>query len=67
MVFNKMSKKYHEYISNKVVCDALAGSTAAVVSVLSNNPFDVIKTRMQGGDSSRYKGFLDCGKTILLE
>jgi solute carrier family 25 citrate transporter 1 len=34
---------------------------------MANNPVDVIKTKMQGVDAHKYKGFLDCGKHIMAE
>jgi len=41
------------------------GMSAGCFSTLGNNPFDVVKTRMQGMEASRYKNTLDCFKTIL--
>ena len=38
------------------ICGAVAGG----VSVLANNPVDVIKTRMQGLEAAKYKSTLDC-------
>jgi solute carrier family 25 citrate transporter 1 len=32
-----------------------------------NNPIDVVKTQMQGLGAERYKGTIDCFKTILRE
>lgn len=34
---------------------------------MANNPVDVIKTKMQGVDAHKYKGFMDCGKQIMVE
>ena len=34
---------------------------------MGNNPIDVIKTRMQGGDAARYNGVMDCARCILRE
>lgn len=36
------------------------GMSAGCFSTLGNNPFDVVKTRMQGMDAKRYKGTVDC-------
>jgi len=36
------------------------GGLAGAVSVLGNTPLDVVKTRMQGLDASKYKSTLDC-------
>ena len=41
------------------------GMSAGCFSTLGNNPFDVIKTRMQGTQASRYKNTLDCFQQIL--
>lgn len=38
----------------------VAGVIAGAVSVFGNTPIDVVKTRMQGLESSKYKGTLDC-------
>eukprot|EP00616_Rhizochromulina_sp_CCMP1243_P001294 CAMPEP_0118981728 /NCGR_PEP_ID=MMETSP1173-20130426/31188_1 /TAXON_ID=1034831 /ORGANISM="Rhizochromulina marina cf, Strain CCMP1243" /LENGTH=289 /DNA_ID=CAMNT_0006932171 /DNA_START=44 /DNA_END=913 /DNA_ORIENTATION=+ len=38
----------------------LGGMGAGCFSTLGNNPFDVVKTKMQGVDASRFKGTLDC-------
>ena len=38
---------------------------AGCCSVLGNNPFDVVKTRMQGKNAILYKNTLDCLMTIL--
>jgi len=43
------------------------GMTAGCFSTLGNNPFDVVKTRMQGTNASQYKGTLDCFKTIIVK
>jgi len=32
---------------------------------MANNPVDVIKTKMQGMDSHKYSGTMDCAKKIL--
>lgn len=37
-----------------------AGGIAGAVSVAGNNPLDVIKSRMQGLEASKYKNSLDC-------
>lgn len=41
------------------------GMTAGCFSTLGNNPFDVVKTRMQGTMASRYSSTLDCFKQII--
>jgi len=41
------------------------GMSAGCFSTLGNNPFDVVKTRMQGTQASQYSSTLDCFKQIL--
>lgn len=43
----------------KVVVGAF-GATAGAASVFGNTPIDVVKTRMQGLEASKYKGTVDC-------
>mmetsp|Transcript_24556 Transcript_24556/g.51110 ORF Transcript_24556/g.51110 Transcript_24556/m.51110 type:complete len:279 (-) Transcript_24556:240-1076(-) len=41
------------------------GMSAGCFSTIGNNPFDVVKTRMQGTRASKYANTLDCFKQIL--
>lgn len=41
------------------------GMSAGCFSTLGNNPFDVVKTRMQGTKASQYANTLDCFKQVL--
>lgn len=41
------------------------GMSAGCFSTLGNNPFDVVKTRMQGTNASQYASTVDCFKQIL--
>jgi solute carrier family 25 (mitochondrial citrate transporter), member 1 len=43
----------------------LGGMSAGCFSTLGNNPFDVVKTRMQGTKASQYSGTLDCFRQIV--
>ena len=44
----------------------LGGMSAGCFSTLGNNPFDVVKTRMQGTQAAaRYAGTLDCFRQVL--
>lgn len=38
----------------------LFGGLAGAVSVFGNTPIDVVKTRMQGLEASKYKNTMDC-------
>lgn len=42
------------------------GMSAGCFSTLGNNPFDVVKTRMQGMDAARYKNTADCFRQVLV-
>lgn len=44
----------------------LFGGFAGACSVLGNTPIDVVKTRMQGLEASKYKSTFDCAKTIMV-
>lgn len=44
----------------------LMGGFAGACSVFGNTPLDVVKTRMQGLEASRYKNTFDCAKQIFL-
>uniref|UniRef100_A0A7S4N5N2 Uncharacterized protein n=1 Tax=Odontella aurita TaxID=265563 RepID=A0A7S4N5N2_9STRA len=41
------------------------GMSAGCFSTLGNNPFDVVKTRLQGTKASQYANTLDCFKQIM--
>ena len=67
VVYTDTAKWLQNYISTKMICDLIAGGFAGFCSVMANNPIDVIKTKLQGVDASKYNGFMDCGKKVLLE
>ncbi|ETV70862.1 hypothetical protein H257_13640 [Aphanomyces astaci] len=43
----------------------VGGMTAGIFSTFGNNPFDVVKTKMQGLEGARYPNTWDCAMTIL--
>lgn len=43
----------------------VGGMSAGCFSTLGNNPFDVVKTRMQGTKAQQYNGTLDCFRQII--
>jgi len=45
----------------------LGGMAAGCFSTLGNNPFDVVKTQMQGRNASQYKNTLDCFMKLVKE
>jgi len=67
VVYTDTAKFLQGYINKKVVTDLMAGGFAGFVSVMCNNPVDVIKTKMQGVDAAKYANFLDCGKQVIAE
>ena len=62
MFFNE----YKGYVTNNgekpmtPLLSLLGGMSAGCFSTLGNNPFDVVKTRMQGTKASMYKNIADC-------
>lgn len=43
----------------------IGGMSAGCFSTLGNNPFDVVKTRLQGTNSAQYRSTFDCFKQVL--
>jgi len=43
------------------------GGLAGAASVIGNTPIDVVKTRMQGLEASKYKNSMDCFKQIVTQ
>ena len=60
-----MQKTCNNFIPIKILADGVAGAIAGGVSVIANNPIDVVKTKMQGLDAGQYNGPLDCAKQIM--
>ncbi|XP_072326096.1 tricarboxylate transport protein, mitochondrial-like [Scyliorhinus torazame] len=56
---NEPNKRINPFIT------AAFGATAGAASVFGNTPLDVVKTRMQGLQSFKYKNTLDCAYQIL--
>jgi len=48
-----------------IMYTAIYGGLAGAASVIGNTPVDVVKTRMQGLDSGKYKSSIDCFMQIL--
>jgi solute carrier family 25 citrate transporter 1 len=68
LFFNGYKEKVMEYQGTKNLhpLQSLAGGMGAgCFSTLGNNPFDVVKTQMQGRNAHRYKDSIDCVKQIL--
>jgi len=67
MWFNEYKKRVTNdgNISMSPLMALFGGMSAGCFSTLGNNPFDVVKTRMQGTQASQYKNTLDCFKQIL--
>jgi solute carrier family 25 citrate transporter 1 len=61
----KMLQKNKEGImANSIVQSLLAGAIAGAASVAGNNPLDVVKSKMQGLESKRYKNSWDCAVQV---
>mmetsp|Transcript_14248 Transcript_14248/g.29753 ORF Transcript_14248/g.29753 Transcript_14248/m.29753 type:complete len:292 (-) Transcript_14248:358-1233(-) len=67
MWFNEYKKRVTNDGEKKLtpIMGLFGGMSAGCFSTLGNNPFDVIKTRMQGTQAAQYKNTLDCFKQIL--
>lgn len=60
LVFEDTKKLVAKYIHWDPVANFLAGGFAGFVSVMVNNPIDVVKTNMQGLKANEFNGFLGC-------
>lgn len=67
MWFNEYKKRVTNdgEISLTPLMGLLGGMSAGCFSTLGNNPFDVVKTRMQGTQASQYRNTLHCFQQIL--
>lgn len=66
MWFNEFKRHFAEDgKSMSPLLSLLGGMSAGCFSTLGNNPFDVVKTRMQGTKASQYSSTLDCFRQIL--
>ena len=63
-MFEDSKKIISQYVPYKVVVDFTSGAVAGFCSTMFNNPVDVVKTKMQGIDAHKYKGFGDCFASI---
>lgn len=66
-VMETMKDYYRGDDNNKVVPKpmiGLFGACAGAASVFGNTPIDVVKTRMQGLEASKYKSSLDCAVQV---
>ena len=59
------SNGYNDPKNPNPLVNLLGGMSAGCFSTLGNNPFDVVKTRMQGAGASAYSSTLDCFSQIL--
>ena len=50
---------------NEKIHKFIGGSLAGLIGVLINNPFDVVKTKIQGSNNLEYKNTYDCCKKII--
>lgn len=64
-LFLGLQKTFDPYFNNKVVRDLITGSMTGIICVAMNQPLDVLKTNLQGLNSHKYNGALDCAKQIV--
>ncbi len=67
MAFNKYKDVISKMHSEKLSAfeSLIGGMIAGCFSTVCNNPFDVIKTQMQGMRASQYKNTVDCFRQLL--
>ncbi|CAK4657133.1 hypothetical protein LEN26_020254 [Aphanomyces euteiches] len=58
IAYSQLSEGQHALVS------FVGGMTAGIFSTFGNNPFDVMKTKMQGLEGKRYANTWDCATTI---
>lgn len=71
-VMETLKEQYRHYRGDKQnnmpvpkLLTGLFGAFAGACSVFGNTPIDVVKTRMQGLEASKYKNSLDCALKII--
>lgn len=64
-MFLGLQKTCGPYFNNGVVRDLVTGSLTGIICVAINQPLDVLKTNIQGLNSHRYNGVVDCAKQIV--
>jgi solute carrier family 25 citrate transporter 1 len=70
-VMESLKSEYRKYkqldvnASVPVLLTGLFGLIAGAASVFGNTPVDVVKTRMQGLEASKYKNTFDCAVQIM--
>ena len=67
LVFNDVSERLKPFFYYTWMANMLAGGFAGFCSTMANNPVDVIKTKMQGLDASKYNGVMHCAGTVMKE
>lgn len=65
VVFEDTKKQVQKVIPVQIVADAVSGAIAGAVSVIANNPVDVVKTKLQGLEADKYKGVVDCFSQVM--
>ncbi len=64
LVYEDSKKIIGKYVPWSFITNFLAGSVAGLVSVMANNPIDVVKTNMQGLHAKEFNGFGGCFAAI---
>ncbi len=70
-VMETLKEKYRQYTKIgpnapvPIMITGVFGLIAGAASVFGNTPLDVVKTRMQSLEASKYKNTLDCAVQIM--
>lgn len=66
LTYDETKKVLNGYMADRpIVVSLLSGAVAGAASVIGNNPIDVIKSKMQGLESKKYKNSWDCAVQVL--
>jgi len=60
-----IQKTFSPYFNNNVLRDIVSGGMTGILCVAINQPLDVLKTNLQGLNSHKYKGAIDCARQIV--
>jgi len=64
-LFLGLQQTFSPYFNNNVLRDLITGGMTGVICVAINQPLDVLKTNLQGLNSHKYTGAVDCAKQIV--
>jgi len=64
-LFLGIQTTFSPYFNNNILRDVISGAMTGILCVAMNQPIDVIKTNMQGLNSHKYSGTIDCARQIV--